>query len=286
MVGSTVPHGGSVLPGFLALLMAGGLSQTDEARPDTERQSRVAIAAAMREERGYELRVTTNQSRFQTRVLLRLARAARSARHGAGVLFIDYEDWFRAYLEAVDLREDEAPLSVRLSYENQFDIIADARTEAVVERVLAGERPSQALNVVWRSRRGTRYSYRDMHSHPVLEVTFEQIVSYRLLEVDSVVVEDEFRGVSGRPATGALGLLFRLIGKAHPVWSRSAVSSDGWQVIVGKVRKGPFSRTGTVTVQPDGSSEPGVPPGRSDLAALERRLRQPMAIVYYPWTRN
>ncbi len=247
--------------------------------------SRAAIAAAMRDEQGYDCRVTTNQSRLQTRVLLRLARAARAARPESAVLRIDYEDWFRAYLEALGLREDQAPLGVRLAYQHQYDITVDARTDAVVERVRAGPAPSQALNVRWRSRGETRgYSYRDPLSRPVLEMTFERTVSYRLLEMEGMVLQDRFSGVSGHPVTGALSVLFRLIGQAHAVWSRSAIAADGWQVIVGKGRKGPFSRTATVTVPPDGTAELGVPADRPDLAVLERRLRQPIEVLYRPWT--
>jgi hypothetical protein len=246
---------------------------------------RAAIAAAMREEQGYDRRVATNQSRLQTRVLLRLARAARAARPEGAVLLIDHEDWFQAYLEALGLKEDQAPLGVRLAHQHQYDIVVDARTDAVVERVRAGPVPAQALNVRWRSRSETRgYSYRDPLSRPVLEMTFERTVSYRLLELEGMVVQDRFSGVSGHPVTGALSVLFRVIGKAHAVWSRSAVAADGWQVLVGKAHKGPFSRTGTVTVPPDGSAELGVPAGRPDLAALEQRLRQPIEVIYRPWT--
>lgn len=270
----------------LTLLLPGACLQAQEVLPaGAERVPRAAIVAAMREERGYDRRVTTNQSRLQTRVLLRLARAAPVARPEGAVLFIDHEDWFQAYLEALGLREDEAPLSVRLSREHQYDILVNARTDAVVARVPHGAPPLQALNVRWRSRRGTHhYSYRDPLSRPVLEMTFEQTVSYRLLDLDGMVVQDEITGVSGRPATGALSLLFRLIGQARAVWSRSAAASDGWQVIVGKGRKGPFSRTATVTVRPDGRAEPEVPASRPDLAALEQRLRQPIEVGYRPWT--
>jgi hypothetical protein len=247
--------------------------------------ARAAIAAAMREEQGYDRRVTTNQSRLQTRVLLRLARTARAARPEGAVLLIDHEDWFQAYLDALGLREDQAPLGVRLAHQHQYDIVMDARTDAVVERVRVGPLPSQALNVRWRSRGETRgYSYRDPQSRPVLEMTFERTVSYRLLEFEGMVVQDQFSGVSGHPVTGALSVLFRVIGNAHAVWSRSAVAADGWQVIVGKGRKGPFSKTGTVTVPPDGAAELGVPAGRRDLAALEQRLRQPIEVTYRPWT--
>jgi len=274
-----------VLPGCLPLLVASAL-QALGARPDTVPVSRVAIAAAMREERGYERREPTNQSRLQTRVLLRLGRAARAAHPEGAVLFIDYDDWFRAYLDALGLREDEAPLSVRLTHEHQYDIVVDGRADVVVARGPVGAPIAQALNVLWRSRNGTGYGYRDSLSNPEFEVRFERAVSYRLLEFEGMVVQDEFSGISGRPATGALSVLFRLLGQARPVWSRSAVAADGWQVVRGKGRKGPFSKTATVTVEPAGTADAGVPPDRPDLADLERRLKQPIEVVYCPWRRD
>ena len=63
-----------MLPGCLPLLVVGALQALD-ARPDTIPVPRAAIADAMREEQGYERREPTNQTRLQTRVLLRLGRA-------------------------------------------------------------------------------------------------------------------------------------------------------------------------------------------------------------------
>ncbi len=242
---------------------------------------RAALVAALRAEQGYERRATTNQSRLQTRVLLRLA-AERQ-----GVFAIDHEDWFRAYLEALGLDEPQAPLSVRLSHEHQYDILVDARKGAVVTSVRAGPSLTRALNVAWRSRRGTpRYSYRDLLAQPVLEMSFERTVSYRLLELSGLVVLEDIEGISGRPVTGALALLFRLFGQARADWSRSALATDGWQVVVGQGRKGPFTRRATVTIAPDGRAEQGVPAGRADLAELESRLRQPLDVLYKPWRRE
>ena len=256
------------------------------APPGAVRVDRDSIAAAMRLEQGYNRHVTTNQSRLQTRVLLRLARSARLAHPEGLVLFIDFEDWFQAYLSALELRADQAPLSVRLTHEHQYDILVDAQAGTVVQRVKQGPPPRLALTVVWRSRTGPDgYSYRDTLSRPVVEMTYQRTVSYRLLDFGDEVVQDQFGGISGRPATGALSLLFRLIGQGRPVWSRSAVATDGWQVIVGKGRKGLFVRTITVTLRPDGLAEPGVPAERSDLKALEHQLRQSIDLVYHPWTR-
>ena len=270
----------------LPLLVATALHVLDGRPDDTVRVSRTAIADAMREERGYERRAPTNQSRLQTRVLLRLARADRATHPEGAVLLIDYDDWFLAYLDAVELRADEAPLSVRLTHEHQYDIVVDGRADHVVERGPVGVPLAQALNVLWRSRSGTGYGYRDSLSRPQFEVKFDRAVSYRLLELEGMVVQDEFSGVSGRPATGALSVLFRLLGQARAVWSRSAVAADGWLVVRAKGRKGPFSRTATITVEPAGQADAGIPPDRPDLADLERRLKQRIEVVYRPWTRD
>jgi hypothetical protein len=241
---------------------------------------RAELASALGAEQGYERRATTNQSRLQTRVLLRLAEAR------PGRFCIDHEDWFQAYLQALTLRPEQAPLSVRLSREHQYDIHVDARPGAVVERVRAGPLVTRAANVLWISRRGTpRYSYRDLQAHPVLEMTFERTVSYRLLDLQGMVVLEQIEGISGRSATGPLSVLFRLIGQARAEWSRSIVADDGWQVVVGRGRKGFIAKSATVTIAPDGRAEPDVPRGRADLRALEQCLRRPLDVVYKPWTR-
>jgi hypothetical protein len=180
------------------------------APPGAMRVDRDSIAAAMRQEQGNTSRVNTNQSRLQTRVLLRLARSAHLAHPEGTVLFIDFEDWFQAYLSALELRADQAPLSVRLTHEHQYDILVDAQAGTVVQRVKQGPPPRLALTVVWRSRNGPDgYSYRDTRSRPVVEMTYQRTVSYRLLDFGDAVVQDQFGGISGRPATGALSLLFR-----------------------------------------------------------------------------
>jgi hypothetical protein len=44
-----------------------------------------------------------------------------------------------------------------------------------------------------------------------------------------------------------------------------------------------FSKTATVTVQPDGVAEKGVPDDRADLAAMEERLKLDLEIKYHPY---
>jgi len=135
-----------------SLLLFGATLPALGTAPEATRVPRELLVRALRAEQGYDRRATANQSRLQTRTLLRLAREAGTA---APLLLVDYADWFQAYLTALDLSAHEAPLSVRLSHEHQYDILIDARPGAVVAQAKPGEAPSQALNVLWRSRRKT-----------------------------------------------------------------------------------------------------------------------------------
>lgn len=266
---------------LIALLLPGPGA---DAPVPLERVARADIVEAIAAERGYDRTVTTNMSRLQSHVFLRLLRQAGTER-GRGVrLFVDHTDWFAAYLEAVGVAAAEAPISARLSHEHQCDIYLDARRDGVVEAHAGPEAPLLAANVRWISRRGTdSYSYRDELSDPVLDLSFAGDVSYRLVELKDMIVFDEIHGVSGRPVTGALGLLFKLLGSASARWSRSAIAEDGWQVVRGHGTKGPFSRTATVTVRPDGRVDKDVPADRPDLARLDERLRRDPGLSYHPW---
>ena len=115
-------------------------------------------------------------------------------------------------------------------------------------------------------------------------MTVERAYRYRLLDLGDQVVLDDIQGLYGRPTSGLLGLLFTFIGEGRAVLSRMAFAADGTQVMVGQAKKAFIVRTATVTVRPDGTAEAGVPEGRSDLAALEPRLREPLGIEYVPWT--
>ena len=117
-------------------------------------------------------------------------------------------------------------------------------------------------------------------------MTNRSVITYRLLEFGDIVVYDAIEGVSGKPTTGVLGLLFRLIGEGRVVRSRMAIADDGLQVSRADTRKGFLRRTTTVTVYPEGHTEEGVPEGRPDLTALEERLKVPLEIDYVPLDRT
>ncbi len=253
---------------------------------------RQEILQAMRESQGYDPTATTNGARFQSEVLRRLARRARTRDPAQSPLFIDHQEWFGAYLEKTALSPESAPLFVRLAYDHAQDMEVDYRRDHVLEAVEPGPPPELALNVcIWwpeASDRPRKYSYEDLLSSPRLKVTNERLLSYRLLDFGDMTVFGDIQGLRGRPTSGILGLLFQLIGEGRVVENRMAVSEDGLQVARARARKAFFEVVSTVTVYPDGRTEKDLPPGRPDLAELEARLKRPLKLVHPPlecWTK-
>lgn len=272
----------------LGVVLLAGLLPSDAWAEDTPHRliRHDELLAAMRQHGNYDPAATTNGARFQVEVLLHLARQFREVDPQGPPLRTDGDDWFASFLEVTGLEEDEAPMYARLSYENGQRTEVDYRRERVIEEVREGPTPDLAANVViwWprTERSPRRYSYYDTLSSPQLQVTNKRVIAYRLLEFGDIVVYDEIEGVSGKPTTGVLGLLFRLIGEGRVVRSRMVISDDGLQVSRADTRKGFLGRTTTVTVYPEGHTEAGVPDGRPDLAALEERLEAPFEIEYVP----
>jgi hypothetical protein len=248
--------------------------------------TREDLEAAMSESRGYVATATTNGARFQAEVLLRLARQAAARDAEQATILVSHADWYHALLQRSGLSPDEAPAFVRLGYEYRQDIAVDYGNDRVIRRVREGAPPVFALSVRigWPLGPGARksYSYEDALSNPRLKVTNRNLITYRLLDFGDMVVYDEIEGLSGRPTSGILGLLFSIIGEGHVVQSRMAISADGLQVSRARAEKGFMRVVTTVTVHPDGRTEKEIPPSRSDLRALDERLRQPLRIDYMP----
>jgi hypothetical protein len=276
-----------VTAGTLVLLALAGSPAHAGAVPAGARPvGRQEILQAMRESQGYDLTATANGGRFQSEVLRRLARQARTRDPTQSPLFIDHQEWFRAYLERTGLSAEGAPLFIRLAYDHAQDMEVDYRRERVVEAVEPGPPPELALNVcIWwpeDSDRPRTYSYEDLLSSPRVKVTNERLLSYRLLDFGDMTVFGDIRGLRGRFSSGILGLLFKLIGEGRVVENRMALSEDGLQVSRGRARKSFFEVVSTLTVYPDGRTEKDLPPGRPDLAALEVLLKRPLKLVHPP----
>lgn len=252
--------------------------------------STVEIAEAMALERGYDATATTNVARFQSAVLLRLARAAQQCDPNSAPLLVGHAEWFEAFLQTQGLAVAQAPTYAKMAFEHQQDQIVDYRQNNVILEVKRGKVPEFALNVkvTWPETETLpdKYSFEDTLASPHLKVTNHRVITYRLLDFGDMIAVDQIRGLTGRPTTGLLGFLFRFIGEGRVVQSRMAVSKDGLLIARARSKKGLFGVTTTVTVYPDGRMEKGLPAGRKDLRLLEKRLKQALDIEYVPFGRE
>ncbi len=248
---------------------------------------RAEILAAMQHSTGYVLTATTNGSRLQSEVLLRLIRDYQARDPRRRPLLLGHREWYEAFLERTGLLPSQAPLFARISYQYGQDLVVDYRRERVIDQVLAGPEPEIAANVrlFWpdTTSEPSEFSYDDMLSDPQLRVTERRLMTYRLVAYGDQLWYAHIHGLRGRPTSGARGTLFSVIGEARVVESRSTVSTDQVQVVRGRARKWVFSRTATITVLPNGRGVEGVPPDRPDRLHLEDRLTEPLAIRFQPF---
>ncbi len=270
----------------LLLFPFASIRQVQASGPDPARVvSRQTLLEAMRRSKGYDPTATTNGARFQAEVLLHLVREAKTQNREGARLFLGHEDWFRAFLEVTGRTEKTAPQYALLAHRHGQDTEIDSRRDRVIRNVKQGPRPDLAVNVAiwWPKKKGgtNRYSYVDTLSTPHLNVTNGRVITYRLLDFGDMIVYDRVEGLTGRPTSGILGFVFRIIGEGRVVQSRMAISDDGLQVSRAKAKKAFIGVTTTVTVYPDGRTAKDVPTDRLDLLALEARLKQPLKIDYF-----
>lgn len=127
------------------------------------------------------------------------------------------------------------------------------------------------------------FSYQDTLSQPNLQVTNGRVITYRLIDFGDCFFFDKIEGLTGRPTTGVLGVLFKLLGEGRVVESGTAIAKDGLQVTRGTAKKMFMGVTTTVTIQPDGKSDKDVNPERADLVNLDKRLQEAFEIDYHDW---
>ncbi len=247
-----------------------------------------AMQIANRAHGDYDILATTNWPRFESALYVRLVRSALRENSDGGVLYIRPRDLFLEFLNVADLagEADKAPEPRRLAFRYEQGIHLDFRSDSIIREVERGPHPSLAINVrvAWPDRPDGRrqYSFVDTLSVPKLKVTNHQVITYRVLDFGNIVAYDEIEGLSGRPLTGLLSVLFRVIGEGSVKYSRHSFADDGLQVVRAQAQK-IFSKTATVTILPDGRAEKDVPSDRPDLAEIEERLRESIDIEYYPY---
>ena len=271
-----------------ALLLALGvlLARSAAAPPTPEAPIRVPFADvldAITRRHGYDLLATANGGRLQAEVLLDLARVAQEKRPDGPPLLIGHDEWFRALTQVAGVPAERAPIYTRLAWQNKQDVVVEYRPSRVIREVVKGPAPRLAVDVTisWPAAPGapSEYSYEDTQSTPHLKVTDKRVITYHLLDYGDMVVLDQIEGLTGRPTSGALGVLFSVLGEGRIVEYRMVVMPDGLQVSRGRARKAFFEVATTLTVRPDGRTEKGVP-AEPRFRDIETRLAAPLEIRY------
>lgn len=255
--------------------------------PDvTQRVARPQVVAAMQLEaaQGYHLGISANSPRLTTSVIRTLVDDFRTRAPEGPPLLIHHDDWYAAYREVTGLPDSLIPDFIALQRRYRQDQYIEYRERMNRIVVKKGPSPAQVMSVLvgWPDGPDTpsEYTYVDSASSPSMLATNQQIVRYRLLVYQDMVVQDQVEGLGGRPLGGALGAMFKVIGSGRVVWSRFAVSRDGLLVTHSRAKKGFVSVTQTTTTYPDGTIEKDVPDDRPDLRDIETYLTQDLKIEY------
>lgn len=284
----------TALAAITLLLVAFSTSRADDLQRDTLKESvirmdRAELKATMADvlQKGYDPTVITNSSRFFADVVFIITQRAHARDPQGDPILIGHEDWFRSFVESNGLSDADAPLGVRLAFQNRQDILIDYRGQAIVKKSGTGVYPEFALNVQlsWpqTAESPDQYSFEDTTSTPKVRVTSKKLIRFRLLDFGDMIVYDEIEGITGRPISGLLAPLFSLIGDGRLVWSRLAVAGDGTQLAYAKAQKGFFSVTETVSIRPNGVASKGVSNDSPELVALAERLDDDIEIEYQDW---
>ena len=239
--------------------------------------SRDEIRQAMSAHGPYSLTSTTTAMLFGSRALLAIVHRRQRDAPGSTQFLISHDDWFAAHLETAGVPYAEMSPSARSAFEHQQDVLVDYGPQ-VVEQTMEGPIPITSLDVTlsWPDSGDapSEFSYKDTTSVPKLDMFNHRVIRFKMLEYDDMLMFDRVTGISVRPV-GFLSAVFAVLGKPDLKETRLAVSADYWQVMRGRVNVfAGLSKTGTATVEPNGRGHEGIPPDRSDLAALARRLRE------------
>jgi len=267
-------------PGRDALAQSGTCTLDTVPRPRLVEEMREALVVNGE----FNVLATTNWTRFQSTLFMGLVRRAMEERPEGGIVFIPGELLFWEFLRMAGLDDPSATQAhLRWALYLGQGTALEYRPGEVVQEVKEGPEPILAINVhtFWPDHpdETEKYSYVDSLSVPKLQVTNHQEVTFRLLDFGDMVVYDQIKGVSGRPLSGLLGALFKVLGEGDVKYSRTGLAADGVQVVRAQAKK-MFSKTATVTIFADGTAQKDVPEDRPDLAAMEEHLKADLEIEY------
>lgn len=215
---------------------------------------------------------TTNQSRFVADFLLGLARDPGLV--GLSDTFqVQPERFFNAWLDVNNTSMDEAPVSMRKVLEFNQRFAVDTNPPARIDPESAEPRQVLSVHVSWPAGPDSpdHYTYHDRLTDPEVRMRQERLITYQLIDFGDFVAYENIDGVRGKPTSGALGALFKLLGMTRIHSTRYAVAEDNTQLIRSRVSK-LFRFTAHATVSPDGHGRRGIPDDRPDLETLANRL--------------
>jgi hypothetical protein len=271
---------------LLLLLLSTSSTRAGDFPDPTHRVEYEEIVAAMAKEahQGYNLLVSTTSARFTSSVILELVKNAEKTRPDGEPLLLHYDDWCAAFRQVNQLDSGSLPEFVALQRTHKQSQYVDYSTDPSQITIKDGPTPLRVVRVSagWPRMEGSaaEYTFIDSASSPRMQATNERVISYWLVEYEDMVMEDEIKGLKGRPLDGALGTLFKVLGNGRVVQSRFAISEDGIQVTRARAKKGFLSVNPTSTTLPDGVVEKGIPENRPDLKAMDERLKQKIKIEY------
>jgi hypothetical protein len=252
-----------------------------------------AMRAALRAPGGaYDILASTNAMRFQSAVFEVLLEHRLAANPHGGSVFIPHDLLWWEFLTVAGLGpadSSKAPIGRLRAFDYQQSIeVVYGPVDSIVRTAAAGQPlPLIAANVryAWPDRpdRVRKFTFTDTLSDPRLRATNHQVITMRFLVFEDMMSFEEIKGISGRPLTGVLATVFKVIGEGSAIYARFGISADGQQVLRTKAVK-VISKTVTATIAPDGRATRGVPDGRADLAEMESRLKQPMELEYHPYS--
>lgn len=266
---------------MLLAVMLGAVSHASDnrcAEIDLEVETLRAAIEEIEVAGGYDIDATTNQPRFVAEFLFALAAQVRE--RGMSSFRVLPQRYFEAWQQATGKVAEDAPVGIQrvLEFDQRFVVELDPELELQLPDRLT-LRQALAVRVGWPARPDGAefYTYSDTSSDPDVMLRQARDIRYLLLDFGDFVAYEQVDGVSGKPTSGGLGALFKLLGMGSLRSTRLAIAADGLQVNRTRVAK-LFTFTAIALVQPDGRAERGIPDQRSDLAALEELLDTPYEV--------
>lgn len=240
------------------------------------------LVAVMQHEKGYAIAMTTNAVRFQIYTIAHLIDWIQRTKPQIQTLTIDYTVWFKAYLKAAGLDESAAPKFMRIAYKYKQNYRIDIKKKDAFD--ISPENvtlhSAAEIQLWWDDANDApkRFWYKDMNPYVHMRVINERNITYRLLNFGDMIVCDTIEGLKGRPISGILGVMFKVLGDVTATQIRMSISNDGLQLTRVYTQKGLITVKVDTTIYPNGRGIINVPRNRPDLEQAVSRLALPLKI--------